>query len=596
MNKDIIIERLNNFKKAMQENGIDYYLVFTSDYHQSEYVDSYFKTREFISGFTGSAGWMLISYKHTILWVDGRYYVQAAAQIKDTGIEMYKHGLTDTPSILEYLSDNLKEGDVIATDGRTISVDFYKELKNIVGSNTLITDIDLFDKVWTDRPKMNCNPLIELDISISGQSRKDKLDFVRKCLKSDSVDAYFAAELSTIMWLTNLRGSDVECNPVAFSYLYISQNDAVLFSGPSAISSEIEKSLNADGIKLSKYESINEFLADINDKTIGLDFNEVNSLNYSVLCQNNRIKNVKNYLYAPKQIKNQTEIKLARKYHELDAVAMIKFIKYIKEAVKTNVLTEMDAADKIDGLRSEIDGFTGLSFDTISGYGINGAIVHYSPERETAATLKPEGFLLVDSGGQYMGATTDITRTIVLGPISDEQKKHFTAVLKAVISLATVKFLKGINGSNLDILARSPIWNMGIDYRHGTGHGIGAFLNVHEGPQNIRYKLRSEEDAVAFEPGMITSDEPGIYIEGSHGIRTENEILCVNYADNEWGTFYGFETLTLVPIDRDAIDITMLNPDELKWINDYHQKVYDKISPYLNDEEKEWLKSATEVL
>lgn len=596
MSKEIIIDRLYRFKGLMKEKGIDYYLVFTSDFHQSEYVDSYFKTREYISGFTGSAGWMLISLEKTILWVDGRYYVQAASQIKDTGIEMYKYGLEGTPTLIEYLKNNFKNGQVAAMDGRTISVDYFEELKEVTRNGDLITEIDLFDDIWNDRPSMNCNPLIELDLSICGKSRRDKLEYVREHLREDSADAYFVAELSTIMWLMNLRGSDVECNPVAFSYAYISNKDAKLFLQKNAVSDEIRNSLLKDNIEILDYCSINDFLKEKSGLTIGLDFNEVNSLNYTALKFNNKIKNVRNYEYCPKQIKNETEIALARKYHEMDAVAMIRFIIYIKEAVKNNELTEMDAADKIDELRSKIDGFMGLSFDTISGYGSNGAIVHYSPDRETAAKLKPEGFLLIDSGGQYMGATTDITRTIVLGPISEEQKAHFTAVLKAVIALASVKFMKGINGSNLDILARGPVWELGIDYRHGTGHGIGSFLNVHEGPQNIRYKLRSAEESAPFEPGMITSDEPGIYIEGSHGIRTENEILCIPYKENEWGTFYSFETLTLVPIDRAAIDKSMLNSDEIKWINDYHRNVYQKISPYLDENEKIWLKEATEEL
>lgn len=596
MNKDTIITRLSAFKNLMKKKGIDYYLVFTSDFHQSEYVDSYFKTREYISGFTGSAGWMLISEEKTILWVDGRYYVQAAQQIKDTGIEMYKYGLEGTPTLTEYLKSVFKNGQVVAVDGRTISVDYYEELNKSLNGGIILSEIDLFDDIWTDRPKMTHNPVYELDLSISGKSRFDKLEFIRNKMKSDSLDSYFVAELSTIMWIMNLRGSDVCCNPVAFSYAYISDTDIKLFLQNGTYTSEISASLAKDGIEILDYEKINDFLKVQAGKTIGLDFNEVNSLNYNALMQNNKIINVKNYEYAPKQIKNSTEIELARKYHELDAAAMIRFIIYIKEAVKENRLTEMDAADKIDGLRSEIKGFTGLSFDTISGYGANGAIVHYSPDRDTAAILKPEGFLLIDSGGQYMGATTDITRTIVLGPVTDTQKKHFTAVLKAVIALADVKFMKGINGSHLDILARGPIWNIGIDYRHGTGHGIGAFLNVHEGPQNIRYKLRSAEDAAPFEPGMITSDEPGIYIENSHGIRTENEILCVPYKENEWGTFYAFETLTLVPIDREAIDVNLLNSDEVKWINVYHSKVFEKISPYLDENEVKWLKEATAEL
>lgn len=597
MDNKIIIDRLNKFKTLMKTKGIDYYLVFTSDYHQSEYVDSFFKTREYISGFTGSWGSILISVEHTILWVDGRYYVQAASEIDGTGIEMYKYGLEGTPTLVEYLKNNMKKGQVVATDGRTISVDYYNELIEATKIGCLKTDIDLFESIWENRPMLSHNPIFELPYEICGKYRSDKISFVRRLLEKDSLDGYFLSELSTIMWLLNIRGSDVECNPVAFSYVYISKDEVLLFVQKNVVQEDTVKSLATDNISIKDYTLIDDYIkAELKDQRIGIDFNEVNSYLYLLLGANNTITNVKNYVYAPKQIKNDTEIALARKYHEYDAVAMIRFIIYIKEAVKNKHLTEIDAADYLDNLRSKIDGFVGLSFDTISGYGANGAIVHYSPNRENSASLKPEGLLLVDSGAQYMGATTDITRTIVLGHVSNEMKQHFTAVLKAVIRLASVHFMKGINGSHLDILARGPIWDIGIDYRHGTGHGIGAFLNVHEGPQNIRYKIRSAEDASAFEPGMITSDEPGIYIEGSHGIRTENEILCVPYAENEWGTFYGFETLTLVPIDKDAIEVSMLNSDEIKWVNEYHKKVYDKISPYLEENEVEWLKMATSEL
>ena len=597
MNKDTIITRLSAFKNLMKKKGIDYYLVFTSDFHQSEYVDSYFKTREYISGFTGSWGSILISVEHTILWVDGRYYVQAASEIDGTGIEMYKYGLEGTPTLVEYLKNNMKKGQVVATDGRTISVDYYNELIEATKIGCLKTDIDLFESIWENRPMLSHNPIFELPYEICGKYRSDKISFVRRLLEKDSLDGYFLSELSTIMWLLNIRGSDVECNPVAFSYVYISKDEVLLFVQKNVVQEDTVKSLAADNISIKDYTLIDDYIkAELKDQRIGIDFNEVNSYLYLLLGANNTITNVKNYVYAPKQIKNDTEIALARKYHEYDAVAMIRFIIYIKEAVKNKHLTEIDAADYLDNLRSKIDGFVGLSFDTISGYGANGAIVHYSPNRENSASLKPEGLLLVDSGAQYMGATTDITRTIVLGHVSNEMKKHFTAVLKAVIRLASVHFMKGINGSHLDILARGPIWDIGIDYRHGTGHGIGAFLNVHEGPQNIRYKLRSAEEAAPFEPGMITSDEPGIYIENSHGIRTENEILCVPYKENEWGTFYAFETLTLVPIDREAIDVNLLNSDEINWINVYHSKVFEKISPYLDENEVKWLKEATAEL
>lgn len=588
-----VVEKINKLLELMKKEKIDYYIIFTSDFHQSEYVDRYFKTREYMSGFTGSAGTLLISEKESVLWADGRYYVQAANQLKGSGIELYKDGLEGIPNLEEYLNMHVSIGQCVACDGRTISADYYETLSDASNKGTFRTDIDLVDMIWEDRPAMSHNNIFELPIDVCGRDRKEKINNIRAALKRDGLDAFFLADLSSVMWLMNIRGSDVECNPVAFSYAYIDLNNAFLFVSEGSLESELIKKLNNDGVEVKKYNEIIDFLIKINGLKICLDKEEVNSLNYEIINSNNIIKDICNYKLVPKHIKNETEIRLARKYHELDATAMIRFIKYIKEAVKTESLTEMDASDYIDNLRSEINGFMGLSFETISGYGSNGAIVHYSPERETAAGIKNQGLLLVDSGAQYMGATTDITRTIVLGEISEEIKKHFTAVLKAVIALDRAIFLKGTSGANLDILARGPIWNLGIDYRHGTGHGIGSFLNVHEGPQSFKYKSISDTIHEAIVPGMITSDEPGIYIEGSHGIRTENELLCVPYLENEWGTFYTFETLTLVPIDLDAIDVKMLNQDETDWINQYHRRVYDRISPYLNEDEVLWLKEAT---
>lgn len=588
---EIISKRIADLRNAMTTNQIDCYLVFTSDYHQSEYIDGYFKTREYLSGFTGSAGWMAITHQEVILWVDGRYYVQAAAEIAGTEIQMYKYGLAGTPTILEYVKSHIDEGQVVACDGQTISATFLKELKKATSAQVR-TDLDLFNDIWPNRPKMANHKIYELPVSISGQSRRDKIKHVRSLLQDKDSSAYLLDELSAIMWLYNIRGNDVSCNPVAFSYSYISKDSAVLFLQDGVCPDDVMASLQSDGILVLPYQEISDYLKGLKDQTICLDKSSLNSYLYEVVSLNNSVKNVKDDEFVPKYIKNETELNLAREYHKLDAVAMIRFIMYIKEAVKTQEITEYEAAMYVNKLRSENEGFYDISFDTICAYGSNGAIVHYDPDEKDCAVLKPEGFLLLDSGAQYYGATTDITRTIVLGDVTDQMKRDFTAVLKAVIRLADVKFMKGTTGIHLDILARGPIWDLGIDYRHGTGHGIGAFLNVHEGPQNIRFKTTDPKPA-ELEAGMITSDEPGIYIEGEYGIRTENEIVCCPYIRNEWGEFLQFETITLVPIDLDAVNPELMNSDEIKWLNSYHKRIYDTISPYLKENEKEWLKKAT---
>lgn len=591
-----INERLKALRTCMEAQGIDCYLVFTSDDHQSEYLDAHFKTREFLSGFTGSAGWMAVTKDRAILWADGRYHVQAARQIAGTQIELYKSGLPETQTLEGFLEDEIKEGMVAACDGRTISASYYKKLSEVISPGAFRTDIDLFEQIWEDRPACASDPVYELPLEISGRSRSDKIAHIRKMLKESGADAYVLADLSSIMWLFNLRGSDVNCNPVAFSYAYITMQEAMIFLQMSSMDEELLQSLREDRVTVLPYEETVNFLTNIRGLVIASDPDEVNSALYALLAQNNTLADVNASDMTPKQIKNETEIRLARKYHELDAVAMIRFIRYIKDAVTKGPVTECEAAAYIDGLRAQNEGYKDLSFETICAYGENGAIIHYAPEPESCATLAPKGFLLLDSGAQYLGATTDITRTIVLGELSDIERRDFTVVLKSMIALADAVFLDGTSGTNLDILARGPIWRLGIDYRHGTGHGIGAFLNVHEGPQNFRYKVSRDVEPVSIVPGMITSDEPGIYIENSHGIRHENELLCVPDRINEWGTFYKFETLTLVPFDLEAIDVSMMEPSEINWLNAYHARVYDTIGPYLNEDERNWLRDATAPL
>ncbi len=591
-----IRERIQKLREAMKEEGIDCYLVFSSDPHQSEYLDEHYKTRAYLSGFTGSAGYMAITSERAILWTDGRYHVQAERQLEGSGIELFKLGLPDTQTLPQFLETYLEKGMCAACDGTTISRKEYTEFLDSIRPAGFRTDVDLFEQIWDDRPNVTHKPIYELPLSVCGQMRSEKIADLRTKLKQMDADSCLISDLSSVMWLFNIRGKDVSCNPVAFSYAYVSRNEAILFAEPSAVSDVLREALRIDGITCLPYEEILSFLTNLWDMRIALDPITCNCRNYAALFTRNKMAEFNEYELIPKHVKNETEIAMAKKYHEADAVSMIRFIKYIKSACKTEKITEYRAAQYVDGLRAGTEGFTDLSFETICAYGPNGAIIHYAPEKENSLVIEPKGFLLLDSGGQYMGATTDVTRTIALGPLTDEEKTHYTAVLKAVIALAGVRFMKGTTGLHLDILARSPIWELGIDYRHGTGHGIGAFLNVHEGPQNFRFKMSNDSEPVEIVPGMITSDEPGIYIENSHGIRIENEILCVDDAENEWGTFYRFETLTLVPLEKEAIVLSMLTEKEKQWINAYHKMVYERISPYLEVAEKEWLKQATDPI
>ena len=593
--KDAIKERLRQLRSAMAEEKIDCYLVFTSDPHQSEYLDEHFKTREYLSGFTGSAGWMAVTKDRAILWTDGRYHVQAADELLGTGIELFKAGLDTTQTLPEFLDFAIGPDDCAACDGETISEREYLEYEKAVSPGKFRTDADLIGRIWKDRPAMSAKPAYELPLSVCGKSREEKLAHVRAELKRTGLDAYFVSDLSAIMWLFNIRGSDVTCNPVAFSYAYVTQREAYLFLQMQALTDELSSALLQDGITCLPYGETLHFLEGLSDLSVALD-NTCNHVNYAAIRAHNTVTEISDDIMLPKHIKNDTEMMLARKYHEADAIAMIRFIRWIKSAVQTEKITEYEAALKIDALRRENEGFSDLSFETISAYKENGAIIHYAPKETDCMTLRPEGFLLVDSGAQYVGATTDVTRTIALGPLTDTEKRDYTAVLKAVIALDRVQFLDGTTGANLDILAREPIWALGLDYRHGTGHGIGAFLNVHEGPQNFRYKIREDVIPAPIVPGMITSDEPGIYIEGSHGIRIENELLCVPALENEWGKFYRFETLTLVPLERDAIVTSMLRRDEIAWIDTYHRRVYETVAPYLTEEEKDWLLDVTKPL
>ncbi len=583
--------RLQALRCWMQKNNITVYLVFTSDAHQSEYIDLHFKFREYLSGFTGSAGALLVTQKYALLWTDGRYFVQAQKELEGTEIVLYRMQIKGVPSMMEYLSEHVDVNTCIGCDGRTISASFYADLQQLAKEKgaTLCIDKDAAKEVWVERPSVSHNMVYLLEQKVAGVSCADKLLKVRRYMEMQKADAYLLTELSSIMWLFNIRGSDIPFNPVAFSYAYIMREHVYLFLQKNCYTQNMLEKLQKDGITILEYGSFWNTMKKINGKRILYDPDIVNSNIACCLQIDNEILPIKNTMLIDKAVKNETEIKYAKKYHVYDAVAMVRFIRYIKDAVKHTEITEFEAACYLDKLRSKTEGFTQISFETISAYAENAAVVHYSAKQEDCAVLQPRGFFLVDSGGQYIGATTDITRTISLGALSYEEKEHYTAVLKGMLRLSDAVFMEGCTGENLDILARTPIWKLGLDYRHGTGHGIGSFLNVHEGPQAFRYKINEKQLQPQLQPGMITSDEPGIYIAGSHGIRLENELLCIKKEENEWGTFLGFETLTLVPFDLDAILPEQMNADEKKILNVYHRTVYESLCPHLTDIEKSWL-------
>ena len=597
--KETIIDRINQLRKMMKEEGIGAVFIPTSDYHNSEYVGDYFKVREFFSGFTGSNGDLVVMENFAGLWTDGRYFVQAEQELEGTGIELFKMGNEGVPTITELLLDNMDEESCFAFDGRCISArsgsNFEKKLsvKNI----SIRYDIDPADGIWINRPGMSDKPIIFLDDKLSGESAASKLSKVREEYRANGAEGIIITKLDDIMWLLNLRGGDVECNPVALSNLYLNDKEAILFVALGKIDEFVSSKLSEYGVSVLQYDSFDQYIAqNILVGKIQVDIGNINYRLYKNLCGRCEIEQVDkpNPTEALKAIKNETELTNLREVYLKDSVALTRFICWLKNNIKTEDLTEYTAAKILDGMRAEIPEFMDLSFPTIGAYAENGAIVHYEPTKENAAKLKPEGMYLVDSGGQYYGGTTDVTRTIVLGDITDEMRKHYTLVAMGMLRLAATPFLEGCTGRNLDIIARKPLWEHEIDYKHGTGHGIGYILNVHEGPQNIRFKYIEGTNEAVLEPGMIVSDEPGIYITGSHGIRIENILEIVQGNTNEYGKFLGFEHLTYVPIDLEAIDISVMEKTDIQLLNEYHRNVFEKISPFITDKaELEWLKMST---
>lgn len=586
-----ISERIQKLREIMKKNKIDYYMIPSGDFHQSEYVSDYFKSREYITGFTGSAGSALIGLEKAILWTDGRYFIQAENQLKGSGIELYKMRIPGWPTLEEWLMENMKTGETLGFDGKVISVNEYKEFKKIEHKKNIkiLMDKDLIDEIWNERPNLPKEKIFLHDVKYCGKSACEKIKEVREEMKKLGGKSYVISSLDDIAWLYNIRGNDVKDTPVALAYGLVNENEAILYIDKDKVSSDDEEKLNLQGILVKNYEDMFEDAKNIEDSVI-LDPNKVSGYILNQLKDNVRIIEEINITTKLKAIKNSVEIESLKNCQIKDGVAMVRFFKWLKENVGKEKITELTVADKLLEFRSMGNLFVEESFGTIAGYKDHAAMMHYSATEETAYELKKEGILLVDSGGQYLDGTTDITRSFALGKLSDEEKRDFTLVLKGHIGLMKVKFLKGTTGSNVDIMARSALWNEGIDYKCGTGHGVGFFLSVHEGPQTIR----PIPNNVELEPGMIITNEPGIYKEGKHGIRIENIMVVTEYKKSEeFGEFYQFEVMSYCPIDLDAIEVSLLNDEEKEWLNNYHEETYNKLSPYLNDEEKKFLREVT---
>ncbi len=596
----MIPERLTALREEMKRRNIDIYVVPTADFHESEYVGEHFKARKFITGFTGSAGTAVITLKEAGLWTDGRYFVQAEKQLEGSTVTLYRMAEEGVPAVEEFVKDKLPQGGCIGFDGRTVNGAWGEKFAAIAEEKggSLSVGEDLINLIWTDRPELSRAPLFILEEKYSGKSTAEKIKDVRAKMAEKGADVHILTSLCDIAWLLNIRGGDIQSVPVVLSYLVLTKDQCIWFLQEEVVDDAIRAYLNENHIETRPYDAIYTYVPTIPESAVvlmnksGVNYRICNELNKNI-----QVINKPNPTELMKAVKNPVEVDNTRLAHVKDGVAVTKFMYWLKTNIGKIPMTEISASDYLEARRREQENFIDLSFTTISAYGANAAMMHYSATPESNTGLKPEGFLLVDSGGHYYEGTTDITRTFVLGPISDEMKQHFTAVCRSNMKLANAKFLYGACGLNLDILARGPLWDMGIDYKCGTGHGVGYILNVHEGPNGFRWKIVPERhDSGVLEEGMITTDEPGVYLEGKYGIRTENELVCRKAEKNEYGQFMEFENITYAPIDLDGIDPEQMSPREKQMLNDYHKKVYEVLSPYMTEEENEWLKKYTRAI
>lgn len=592
--KTNIPERIAALREAMKQHKIDAYIIPTSDPHMSEYPADCWKYREWISGFTGSAGTVIITADKAGLWTDSRYFLQASTQLEGTGIELFKMMLPETPTIPEFLTHELKEGQTVGLNGETYSLADARSLEKALAEKEikLNTNASLIDPIWKERPAIPEAPMFEMPIELSGKSTEDKLIDINKMLHKAGADCTILSALDEVAWTFNIRGTDVAYNPVVISYAFVSEKESVLFVNPKKIPAEIAEHLKKEGVTLADYGMLATFLSRLPERTrVFIDSKRTNVAIYNALPKSSILIEGISPANHLKSIKNEAEIKGFRNAVLKDGIAMTKFYFWLEKMLKAGEkVTELSATAKLTALRSEQPQYVMDSFASISSYGPHGAVVHYSPTPETDTELKTDSLYLLDSGAQYLDGTTDITRTIALcDEPSEQMKKDFTRALKGTIGIAKCKFPAGIRGCLIDAFARKALWDAGINYLHGTCHGIGHCLNVHEGPQSIRM----EENPVILEPGMVMSDEPAMYRPGEYGIRTENMILIREDSETEFGKFLGFETLTLCYIDTKLVIPSMLSVREHAWLNKYHQMVYDLVSPHLNEEEKAWLKEKT---
>ena len=589
-------ERIAKLRELMKERHIDAYIVPTADFHESEYVGTYFESRIFLTGFTGSAGTAIVTMDETALWVDGRYFVQAEEQIQGSSIVLQKMGQEGVPTIKEYLKEKMPKEGVLGFDGRVINTAMGEELEDALAEKevAITCQEDLIDLIWEDRPEISKEPVWILDEAFAGKSSKEKITELREAMAKEQATVHILTTLDDIAWLLNIRGNDIQCNPMVLSYAMITMDKFYLYIHSEVLNDEVKTYLEQQGVTIKGYEEIYNMVKELSDETILLEKGCTNYAIYSLIDNSNTVINKMNPTVLRKAIKNPVEVENMKKAHVKDGVAMVKFIRWLKENVGKMPMDEISVSNYLDQLRKEQEGNLGLSFHTISAYGAHAAMCHYSATEETNIPLETRGLYLVDSGGQYYEGTTDITRTIAVGELTTEEKEHFTLTVISMLRLGAVQFLYGCSGVSLDYVAREPFWSRGLDYNHGTGHGVGFLANVHERPNGFRFRIVPErQDSCVLEEGMIMSDEPGIYIAGSHGVRTENLVVCKKAEKNEYGQFMKFEYLTFVPIDLDALELSVMTERDIVLLNDYHKEVYAKISPYLNEEEKAWLQHAT---
>ncbi|MBQ5915437.1 MAG: aminopeptidase P family protein [Lachnospiraceae bacterium] len=591
--------RLEKLRALMEAHNMDAYYVPSSDFHDSEYVEDFFRCRAYVSGFTGSAGTLVVTKDFAGVWTDGRYFVQAKKELEGQDVELMKMGEEGVPTIDAFLAEKLPEGGVLGMDGRVVNTGIGRGFEKIAAkkNGSMAIRHDLVGEVWETRPELEAPVVWVLKEEFSGESTQSKVARLRAEMEEKGADLHVISTLDDIAWLLNIRKETTDGNVLPTAHVLVAKDSLRLFINSSRCSEEVMAYFAENNIQVEKYEDIYGAVAAVKEQKILLEPDKVNYALSSSIDASNVVIEAMNPTSLMKAVKNPVEVENLRKCHIKDGVALTKFIYWIKQNVGKIELSETEAAEKLEEFRKAQEGYLGPSFSTISAYGANAAMCHYHATKENESMVEANGFYLVDSGGQYYDGTTDVTRTIVVGPATEEMKKHFTWVLMGTLRLANAKFLHGCRGMNLDYQARGALWQQGLDFNHGTGHGVGFLSSVHERPNGIRWKIVPERmDSCILDEGMFQSDEPGLYIEGSHGIRTENLLICHKAEKNMYGQFMNFETLTFTPIDLDGVDISVMEPSDVRMLNAYHKECYEKLSPYMTEEENEWLKEATRAI